>query len=712
MSRRSYLSSHYITAHNVYDNRSASLFLAITAIGQLVNRVGGYLLEALRTFNVNLNRYWTVLALVSVSLVVAGCGALNLAGEPEVVATLPPRPTAPPIEEVTLPEEHPNLLIGASVYAANCTDCHGSNGMGDGQLVQQGQVMSPGDMTNWNAVAVDTPTVWFNIITNGNLENLMPPWAGSLNETERWAVAMYNYTLSYTEENIERGATIYTETCTACHGETGTGDGPQAEEMGLEPQDLSDAAHMVTLSDESIYGMIANGGEVGETHAFGNDLEADDLLAVTQYTRTLSLGGTEMIGGVGEVPADAEIPDTGSDSVENPHDGDAASAGVGNEDAPADVEDAFEVVENATISGTVSNDTPDGTLPDGATVELHIFDGGLVETETMETTLAGDSFTFEDVTVDPNFTYVALVSHNDRQFISQPTPGRAVLDDTLDLPIVIYEVTDDESVISIESIAVQVSPQEDRLQVAQFVIYNNNSERIYSEETVNEEGETIFTSAVVELPPGAVVGGFSANPDRFIVNEENFTVTDTQPILPGDGHMVQLVYFIPFDHDAIIEHPLNYDAEGIFRLLLDNESLEVSGDTLESYGPVEIGESTYFEYGQDIALEAGDAIRYELTRFTGASNAIGGDIGTLPIVLFALSGVSAAVAAGLFIYGRIQDSRESGNREIDNLVAQIAQLDNLHEAGEINHDVYQRQRAELKEKLRVLMQKEGQSAKA
>lgn len=572
--------------------------------------------------------------------------------------------------------------------------------------------MNPGDMTDWNAVAVDTPTAWFNIITNGNLEALMPPWSGSLNETERWAVAMYNYTLSYTEENIERGAVVYAENCAACHGETGAGDGPQAAEMGLEPQDLSDAAHMVTRSDEALYSMISTGGMVGETHAFSTALEIDDLRAVTQYTRTLSLGGLEMIGGVGEVPADAEMPGAAAASAANPHDGDGTTAGAGSAGAPANLEDALAVVEDATIRGTVTNETPDGTLPEGATIELHVFDSDLVETETLETTLDGDTFTFEGITVDPAYTYVALLAHNQRQFISQPTPGRAIVDAALDLPIVIYEVTDDASVLSIESLAVQISPQEDRLQVAQFIIYNNNSDRIYSDETVNADGETVFTSAVVELPPGAIIGGFNANPDRFIVDQENFTVTDTQPILPGDGHMIQLVYFIPFGHDAIIEHPVNYDAQGIFRLLLDNESLEVRGDTLESYGPVEIGQNTYIEYGQDISLAAGEAIRYELTRFTGGAGGFGGDIGTLPIVLFALSGLSAAVAAGLFIYGRIQDGKASGNREIDNLVAQIAQLDNLHEAGQLNHDVYQRQRAELKEKLRALMQQQGQSAKA
>jgi len=81
--------------------------------------------------------------------------------------------------------------VGASIFAQNCTRCHAANGGGNGELVAAGNVPYPGDMTDRFAVAEDTPAEWFNTITVGNLENLMPPWAGVLEDDEIEAMTDY-----------------------------------------------------------------------------------------------------------------------------------------------------------------------------------------------------------------------------------------------------------------------------------------------------------------------------------------------------------------------------------------------------------------------------------------------------------------------------------------------------------------------------------------
>ena len=625
---------------------------------------------------------FTILFLLGI--VMAGCGAIDLAGEPGVVATLPPRPTEPPAQDVLLPVEHPDLSVGAAIYAQNCTSCHGIDGAGNGELVLSEQVPHPGDMTDWEAVSVDLPTDWYDIITNGNLANLMPPWAGSLTVEERWSVAMYNYTRSYTLDQFERGAVIYEQQCAACHGESGAGDGPLAVEAG----DLSDPATMVQLSDEAIYTLLAAGSQ-NPMHTFAGDLSEEDMRDVTAYTRTLSLTGSEIIG---QAPAEREASIPADDT------------------APANLEDAFTVIESGTITGNVDNGTEGSTISEDTMAELHVFDESFEEIDVLQAPVVDGMYALNGVTINPAYTYVALVEHAGREFISQPTPGRGVIDDTLNLPILVYDVTPDESVLSIDSMAIQVTPQENRLQVVQFVIFNNESDRLFSVETTTPDGETVVQSATLSLPPGSVVGGFNANPDRYIIDEEAFTVTDTQPILPGDSHLMQLVYFIPFDRDAIIEHPLDYDMNGLFRLLMSTDTVRVEGDTLDSFGPVTVGQSNYFEYGTQIDLTAGEAITYELARMPGNIGGAAGGMGWLPTTLFVLSGASALLAVGLFIYGRRSGKTDTTDKAIDALVTQIAQLDNAHEAGEINHDVYQRQRADLKAELRQLMEGKSETA--
>jgi mono/diheme cytochrome c family protein len=134
----------------------------------------------------------TVIAvLLLVAVVLAACQGLG--GEPLVVSTLPPRPTVAPVVE---PEGAPDLALGARVYAENCTRCHGLTGKGDGEFVLSGQVTGVADLTDPQTVAGKTPVDYFNIITNGNLEKLMPPWGEELTEAERWAVTYYVYGLS------------------------------------------------------------------------------------------------------------------------------------------------------------------------------------------------------------------------------------------------------------------------------------------------------------------------------------------------------------------------------------------------------------------------------------------------------------------------------------------------------------------------------------
>ncbi|MCA9913092.1 MAG: c-type cytochrome, partial [Anaerolineae bacterium] len=73
-------------------------------------------------------------------LAVAACD--GLAGEPQIVQTLPPITTVP--ENLDAPV---SLSRGAVIYAENCVRCHGSAGAGNGELVLSGDVQNVPDFT-------------------------------------------------------------------------------------------------------------------------------------------------------------------------------------------------------------------------------------------------------------------------------------------------------------------------------------------------------------------------------------------------------------------------------------------------------------------------------------------------------------------------------------------------------------------------------------
>ncbi|MBZ0291351.1 MAG: cytochrome c [Anaerolineae bacterium] len=137
-------------------------------------------------------RLWMLLALSVIFL--SACG--GLAGEPEVVSTLPP--SANTTNQVSLepPDTEPDLSLGAQIYAENCTRCHGETGAGDGEFVLSGQIQSIPDFTDPSATEGKTPADFYVQVTQGNLDALMPPFANSLSDQERWSVAMYVYQIS------------------------------------------------------------------------------------------------------------------------------------------------------------------------------------------------------------------------------------------------------------------------------------------------------------------------------------------------------------------------------------------------------------------------------------------------------------------------------------------------------------------------------------
>ncbi len=142
----------------------------------------------------------TAIGLALLALLAAGCS--GLAGEPLIVATMPPVVQAP-AQAISLPQSTPDLTDGAQVYAANCTRCHGITGKGDGEMVKSGKVTGVPDFTDPNLSGKTTPADWLEIVTNGRLDKLMPPWNDKLTEAQRWNVTMYVYNLGSTNSTSE-----------------------------------------------------------------------------------------------------------------------------------------------------------------------------------------------------------------------------------------------------------------------------------------------------------------------------------------------------------------------------------------------------------------------------------------------------------------------------------------------------------------------------
>ncbi|MDA0233187.1 MAG: CopD family protein [Chloroflexi bacterium] len=84
--------------------------------------------------------------------------------------------------------------------------------------------------------------------------------------------------------SIAEGSVAYAATCSACHGVTGRGEGPQAGELSSPPADLS--VHVPLHSDSSLFGFIRDGIPGTAMPAQLGLLSEDEMWHLVNFLRT------------------------------------------------------------------------------------------------------------------------------------------------------------------------------------------------------------------------------------------------------------------------------------------------------------------------------------------------------------------------------------------------------------------------------------------
>ena len=223
-----------------------------------------------------------ILGLLSAGLVLmlAGCG---LSGEPEIDHEIALPTAAPSLEAVV---DVPDLGQGAVFYVDHCAMCHGDNGLGDGEMVQDGRLQTaPPLLTNLSEQGT-TPLEYWQIITDGNMMAGMPPFSG-YSAAERWDVTAYVYTGGLTADQLATGAEVFSMACAGCHGAGGQGDGSQAS--GIMP----DFTELTFWTEQDGAGLrrVVSEGYGGEMPGFADQLSAEAIDAVVGHVQTLALQG-------------------------------------------------------------------------------------------------------------------------------------------------------------------------------------------------------------------------------------------------------------------------------------------------------------------------------------------------------------------------------------------------------------------------------------
>ncbi len=586
--------------------------------------------------------------------IIVASACTGLGGEPEIVSTVP---IATPIPQVVeddplFPQTAPDVENGALIFAMNCTACHGENGNGQGELVQEGSISQPPDMTDIAQNSLDTPLEWYDIITNGRIENLMPPWQNALTMQERWDVAYYAYTLAYDEEMLTLGEQVWADKCADCD----------------VVNTLTDHESAVSISDVSF-------GNTIDRDNFGSTLSQDEIRAAVAYARSLSV---ENRGSIAFIPD--TVPEADTASVEN--------IGV--------------------FTGVIEHGTAGGEIPQDTVVQMQ-YGNQRDGFEFVQTTVNPDNtFAFEDIPLTTAYTYNVGAVYRERLYTNTLLEGHPE-DVDYDQTITIYDLTDDPFVVSISRMDLFIDPIDvpdigTGLRVTQFIRYNNSSDRMFT--TGRAIGDGREAVLLVQFPVGVLITSGDAN-GRYIVIDDvediPTSVIDTYPIPPGNEHEVRVEYFVPYAAGAILDQPFTNVIDADVTVTVSN-NLEVVGDTFILAESGNTDENLRM-YTAELNIETEPALVVEIAGnpfiTTSEDDTVVTSDTLLPILLIFVGAVVLIVIVLIILSNR----GNSNARSVDKLIQQIAELDEMHENGQINHDVYQKQRNELKDQLTKLMNK-------
>ena len=519
----------------------------------------------------------------------------------------------------------------------------------------------------------------------------MPGFESVLSDRQRWNVVAFLYTLSYGTENLTEGAAIYSTECQVCHGQGG-GDGVQAAELGLNPPDWLDPSRLVGFSADELMAVINSGSESGMP-AFADKLTEAQIQSVTGFIQTLGFNSQNTQEIVDSTPQQPAEEPTGV----NPNGlADPTSIPAG----PETGEYRF------TIQGSVANGSG-GVPPNSGVVTLQGFDG-MQSVISQTTELQSDgSYRFEDVQLPANLIVLTTIEYGGLTYFSEFLPLSGYIEgDTVNLPISVYESTQDTSELTAERLHIFLNfPQPDLLQVVQLFIISNGGTRVVAPAAAG--------TAVLQfvLPEDAQNLQFEEGTlgERYVETENGFG--DTSAILPGDRpHQIIFAYEIPYSRKKTLNVQIPLDVEAAL-VALPAGQVKLQSTQLTDSGERNIdGTSVQLYTGRNIPKDSQLEINLS-GKLAGAGVVKNENMTNLAIGLAAL-GLSLILAGVWYARTRSSEKAEDESEEpeadeelpgtVEALLDEIVALDDIYKAGELSENAYVERRAILKKRLKDL----------
>ncbi len=348
------------------------------------------------------------------------------------------------------------------------------------------------------------------------------------------------------------------------------------------------------------------------------------------------------------------------------------------------------------IEGQVINETEGGSSVADTDVTLKTY---LNEAELGPTTTKTDGeghFVFDGLSTESGYSYQVILTFQEAEYYSEWLTFNEG-ETSKSVEVIVYDATTSDEAIKVIMSHTVIYIEEGSLWVEEYSLFVNEADRTYigSKEIAEGTRETLrfsLPTEATELQPG------SGLMECCIYSREDGFV-DTMPVLPGSKEVIY-AYQVNYSSGAYtFSRRVNYSTAN-YNLLVQGEGTKVANDQLTTEEPLDI-EGTLFQHVSGSELVPGGTLEISISGLPQTNNQ-----GTALWVMLAL-----VVLGGGFGFSyrlrkrRLQSvkSEDSLDQKRQNILVELAQLDDDFENGKIPEDAYRRLRVAKKAQLVKLM---------
>lgn len=356
------------------------------------------------------------------------------------------------------------------------------------------------------------------------------------------------------------------------------------------------------------------------------------------------------------------------------------------------------------VTGTIINQNTGKAVAEQLDVMLHVLDQNYAEMGMLHGQSSSDgTFLFSDAPFDANLQYAVMATFEGVTYFSDVVPvDTSSLQVNVDVPV--YESTSDPSNVQVDQMHVLFNFAEDGMETKEIYILSNAGERTVKDVYQLDTGRT----ATLEFPLPSDADFIFFKPDdqdRFVKLDGRFA--DTYPLLPGTGSaQIMTNYLVPYTNGRTYNYTAPLNIVSVNFLVEEELNVTLQGEGLAGPERMTLDDGKSYLVYSYAHLRTGESLNITFTGNGETNKSAGSSVPPLAMGVAVLG--LALMGFGIWWWRKPDnfqraDNEQSDDTPLDDLILEIAQLDEKHEQGQLDAEEHQRLRRELMERARRLL---------